>query len=164
MGKDDGDAERDGGGPAQHEPDDEGDKALAEEKNHAPGEDRAGRNDDQSQVDRDAHGDEEQADEDVAKRAQIVFDAMPEVAAADHHAGDERTDRQGEARQIGEVGGAQRCYEKGRQEEQVARTGPGRAGKHRTDKRPGNDGDGRERDRRQPETPHEIEGVDRCLP
>ena len=98
-----------------------------------------------------------------AKRAQIVFDAMPEVAAADHHAGDERTDRQGEAREIGEVGGAQRD-EKGRQEEQVARTGPGRAGKHRTDKRPGNDGDGRERDRRQPETPHEIEGVDRCLP
>ena len=69
MGKDDGDAERDGGGPAQHELDDEGDKALAEEKNHAPGEDRAGRNDDQSQVDRHAHGDEEQADEDVAERA-----------------------------------------------------------------------------------------------
>jgi hypothetical protein len=30
MGEDDGDAERDRGGPAQHEPDDECDKALAE--------------------------------------------------------------------------------------------------------------------------------------
>ena len=125
-------------------------------------EDRAGRNNDQSQVDRHAHGDEEQADEDVAERAQIVFDAMPEVAAADHHAGDERADRQGEAREIGEVGGAQR-HEKGRQEEQVARTGPAApASTVRTS--------GRammatvaSADRRQPETPHEIERVDRCL-
>ena len=126
VGKDDGDAQRDGGGPAQHEPDDEADKALAEDKDQAPGEDRAGRNDDQSQVDRHAHRDEEQADEDVAERAQIVFDAMPEVAAADHHAGDERADRQGKAREMGEVSGAQR-HEKRRQEEQVARMGSGSA-------------------------------------
>ena len=42
VGKDDGDAQRDCGGPAQDEPDDEADKALAEDKDQAPGEDRAG--------------------------------------------------------------------------------------------------------------------------
>jgi hypothetical protein len=99
------------------------------------------------------------ADENVAERAQVVFDAVAEVASADHHAGDERADRQGEAGEICEIGGSE-GHEKRRQKEQLARAGPRRAGKHRPDKRAGDDGDGREGDCRPPETLYEIEGID----
>lgn len=88
MGEVGGDAQGQGGSSAKREADEEGHQAFPEHHHQAPRQDRAGRDDDQREIDPHPHGDEEQADKDVAKRAQIVLDAMFEITAADGHAGE----------------------------------------------------------------------------
>jgi hypothetical protein len=163
VGKDDCDVKGDRGGPAQHEPDNEGNERFAEQKDHTPRKDRVWKYHHQPEIYLHAHCDEEQADKDVAEWSYIVLDAVLKVAPADHHAGNEGANRQSQTSEMSEIGGPE-SNEKRRQEKQVVRAGPGSTGKNSTDERARDDGDRDECNRRKPETPHEIERIDRCLP
>ena len=70
-----------------------------------------------AQVDLRADTDEEDADQEVAERANLLLDDVARVAFADEHAGEEGTDRRREAGDVGDRSGAESEEEPGQLEE-----------------------------------------------
>ncbi|MNM93419.1 hypothetical protein D3C81_1057930 [compost metagenome] len=78
----------------------------------------------QAEVDEHADADEEQAEENVAERANVGFDLVPIVALAQQHAGEESAQRHGQAQQVGQPGGEQHDHQR-QQHEQFGGIGLG---------------------------------------
>ena len=137
--QDDGDPQGDVRWPAQNRGDQRQERRLAEEEDGHPGQQRERRGADDREIDLHADGDEEQPDQHVPERADVVLDLMPEVGFADDHPSQERADRR---RQPCAMGGKCRAEREGQrgQQEQLAGPRVGSPGQSRPKQRPGDHG------------------------
>jgi hypothetical protein len=109
-------------------------RAFPEGESERPAQHGERRGDDDAQINLHADRDEKQTDQDVAKRSDIVFDLMAEIAFADDHAG-EKAPIGGDSRALCTANAVPRPASGAKQEElrraRVSRPGQRRS-KHRT--------------------------------
>jgi hypothetical protein len=104
------------------------DEGLSRQARDHPGEHGRGCRSDDGWIHLHADGDEKQAQQDIAKGPDVILYLMTEIAFADHHPGEERTDRCGKSGQMSGKCRAERQQQNGKQQKEIGRVRSGNPG------------------------------------